>query len=306
MKPKTLLFGAGQGSLQVISNLSHRFDFIGYLDNDSKKHGTFFEGLKVYVPSSLTSLEYDKIVISTQWSMSVREQLIEELGVDPEKIVLPEKKVFKNFEPFNNPLSLALGRKIITSLSQLAVLKNLPLVIDFGTLLGVVRDGDIIPWDDDIDFSVPIEFAQKTEDMLIEFCESEKGDIKWKVNRLKDKLDSIAGYTLKFSSTNSDIEPFTTSICFRKIRGENSEHLPSLGMWYGPKHHFESVETLVWRGKTIQVPSLFKEYLKFLYGNWKVPKKNLRITDYAHIRDVDFSEIERAGLLEKNILNNDK
>ncbi len=36
-----------------------------------------------------------------------------------------------------------------------------------GALLGLVRDGDLLPWDDDLDISVPSEFAVKAYGALL-------------------------------------------------------------------------------------------------------------------------------------------
>jgi phosphorylcholine metabolism protein LicD len=36
--------------------------------------------------------------------------------------------------------------------------------LDYGTLLGAIRDNDIIPWDFDVDFTVPFEDCEKIKE----------------------------------------------------------------------------------------------------------------------------------------------
>ncbi len=54
-----------------------------------------------------------------------------------------------------DPKPQDLNRKNLIDVSNL--LKGIEHFVFFGTLLGLVRDGDIIPHDDDVDFYVPIE-----------------------------------------------------------------------------------------------------------------------------------------------------
>ena len=66
MKIKTLLFGAGEGSLRFIENTRNERHFIAYLDNSEKKAGTVFGNLPVHLPTDLRLFDYDEIVITTQ------------------------------------------------------------------------------------------------------------------------------------------------------------------------------------------------------------------------------------------------
>lgn len=305
MRIKTLLFGAGQGSLTYIKNTADKREFVGYLDNDLNKVGKTFQGIMVYSINDLLDLVFDEIVITTQWALEVQKQLIEELGIDQQKIVLPQKKQLKNITPFANLNSLELGRHIIKQLNALAIEGNIPLVIDFGTLLGLVRDQDIIPWDDDIDFSAPVEYAQKVEKLVVDFKKNNAEKIEWKIERVVDKDSNIAGLLLKFHDPSQTRTEFVTSLSFRKNIDGKAIHLPSLGMWYSPIKHFRSLELIRWQGELIQVPFLYLDYLSFQYGNWQVPKKDIQLSDYANLNSVEFADIQRAGFSAQAISENE-
>ena len=205
-------------------------------------------------------------------------------------------------QPFSNTSSLRLGRSIINKLSELALVRNVPLVIDFGTLLGLTRDGDIIPWDDDIDFSVPIEFGAQTEALLAEFVKSSHENVEWRIAKVTDKKQQIVGYWLKFSDPSDKMIEFTTSLCLRQNKNGNSEHMPSLGMWYAPELHFKHVDTIDWQGCVIQVPCQHLEYLTFQYGDWQTPKKDIQLSDYAHLQKVEFNDIQNAGFRAQTLV----
>lgn len=120
MKSRTLLFGAGQGSRQYMENNHDSREFVGFLDNDKKKHGTLFEGLPVHPPEIFDTLLFDEIVISTQWAMEVQHQLLNVLGVAADKVILPEKNQLKKITPFEHPQTMCLARNIISKISSIA------------------------------------------------------------------------------------------------------------------------------------------------------------------------------------------
>ncbi|MEP1385366.1 MAG: LicD family protein [Paraglaciecola sp.] len=291
MKAKTLLFGAGPGAGYFIDNTQQERVFVGMLDNDINKVGTVIFDLVIYSPQSLNSIDFDEIVITTQWAMAVKTQLIEEFNVPEEKIVLPAKNQLKSELPFYCEKSLLLGRRIIKGLSQLAIEENIPLVIDFGTLLGLVRDQDIIPWDDDIDFAAPQNKAAEIEKLVVIFV-ANNPDINWRMEKVTDGNDLATSILLKFTSASKDLLIFTTSIAFRSEQDGKSIHLPSMGMWYAPAHHFNNLSVLEWQGENLQVPADHLAYLTFQYADWNTPKKDIKLTDYAHLQEVNFADIK--------------
>lgn len=299
MKIPTLLFGAGPGACQYMENNTLEREFIGFIDNDKAKHGANYADLPVYGPEQISQLPYKEIVITTQWAMEVHKQLIEELCIPESKVVLPNKNQLKKATPFQHSDTRELARNIVLSLSRFAAKTNFPLIVDFGTLLGLVRDKDIIEWDDDIDFSVPVELASQTEAMLTEYIRENELGIRWNLERVVDKNERMAGLLLKFSDPG--FVAFTTSICFRENRDGQSLHLPSLGMWFAPQEHFSNTEVITWQDETIRVPFAHEQYLTFQYGDWKTPLKNMQLSDYANLNQVDFADIQKAGIKAQTV-----
>ena len=68
----------------------------------------------------------------------------------------------KNYQPSTKTLQYQLS--LFNNFYELAKLlkeNNIPFWASAGTLLGVIRHGTIIPWDDDIDINVPVKFKNK-------------------------------------------------------------------------------------------------------------------------------------------------
>lgn len=110
MMIKTLLFGAGASAKAFMSNCAEEREFVGIVDNDKNKDGQVLDGVVICGPEKLTEFTYDEIVITTQWASEVKTQLIDSLGIAPEKICIPPKSKLKNKRrPFTTRLLVHLG-----------------------------------------------------------------------------------------------------------------------------------------------------------------------------------------------------
>jgi len=294
MKKRTLLFGAGEGSKQFRINEAESREFLAYIDNDEKRHNTKFEELIIISPLNIGNYDYDEIVITTQWANEVKEQLIKKLQIDDSKIIIPPKSTLKKPQPFKDEKTRNLARKIIKTLSTSAITDNLPLCVDFGTLLGIVRDDDVILWDDDVDFALDINLNQNLDKWIIENMYKVSDAIKWSLSKQLDKNNRVISYQIEF--IDNDFNSFITSITSRENNGEFSMHLASLGQWYAPSKHFDKLEKIIFQDTIIQVPSDTEKYLTFVYGNWKKPNKNMTMGDYNHIGNISYQDFNNAGL----------
>ncbi len=296
----TVLFGAGIYGDNYMNNNKDK-NFIAIVDNDKNKHNTLFNSIKVLSVDLMLNLDYDEIVIASYWESSIKRQLID-LGVSKDKIICPPKKEIKHLSinPFEDRETINMARNIITSICGKAYKRNIPLHIDFGTLIGIMRDGDLIPWDDDIDLAIEESYSKEIEEFIKNDAFYNYKDIKWVITKIVDKDLNVVSFDLNF--TSQSIKQFTISIALKRIVDDKVIKIGSLGQWFNPSHCIETLEVLNWKGTNIFIPSSFDEYLTFMYGDWRTPVRDVSIgeeytTNFQHVSFEDFKE---AGF--KNII----
>lgn len=285
---KTLLFGASQAGINFINNSKDQRDYLAFIDNDPKKHGTTIKNLEIISPYNINKYNYDEIIITSLWELSIKKQLIEELKISPDKIIIPKDKnllIISNLlPPFYSDITREFGRNFISMIGEKAVKNDLPLFINEGTLLGIIRDGDIIKWDCDIDFAALSKYAEDIEKFILNILPSLIKNIKFSVEKCVNNLNQTMSYIITFTSNNPDIIPFITTIEFLDIVDERAILLNTLGLWYCPKHHIEILYKYTWNDSTLFVPSDYEKLLEFIYGkDWKIPNKDFSFSDYQNM-----------------------
>jgi len=107
-KNKIVLFGFGGIADQAISYYSLEYEILCYIDKDSQKWGVSKQGIKVYGPSKLNVLEYDKVVITSMYYPEIRGLLLEQ-GIESSKIeVFPDTSSFRKLF-CSIPVSIAMA-----------------------------------------------------------------------------------------------------------------------------------------------------------------------------------------------------
>ena len=164
---------------------------------------------------------------------------------------------------------------------------DIPYTLDAGTLLGIVRDGDLIPWDNDIDLMLPVESIDRLRRVYGEIFRHG-----WKVSRTYPmqfaseawqigdprvvKLRSWNPWLFGPGSTLLDI-----TIIYRHRDAfwwEMAKKVCSVEADYLDQHTY-----LQFGGRQVRVPSRYEAYLTRLYGDWKTPDRTFHHDQFGTI-----------------------
>ncbi len=134
-----------------------------------------------------------------------------------------------------------------------------------GTLLGIIRDGDFIKWDWDVEIAVPAEqivplrkqIVRALKNAYFEIYSITRSRINYKINAVKYGCRyEIMAYVLKENE---------------RVRLRSKM----------PARFFSKGGTVTLRGFEFAALHPPKEYLNYNYGDWKVPVKSTRRSDYT-------------------------
>jgi len=277
---KTVLFGTSKAANNFLTNDIKKREYIIAVDNNSEQHGKEFHSMKIIGVDKLSSYEYDEIVVASFAGLEIKHQLLS-LGVDESKIYLPQKSLLKAGikYPFEDELTLNNAREVTKLIASRAYEKNIPLHIECGTLLGILRDGDLIRWDDDVDFSSIISYQKEVENFIHEL----KDEIQTLLKCELDILITPSNIKLTIMPISEKFYQFEVDIDFKFIKNNNAIELGNQ-IFYTPAHHTEKLETFLWEEITIFIPSNVEAYLEFIYKDWKKPQKEYSLDDYNHYK----------------------
>lgn len=184
-----------------------------------------------------------------------------------------------------------IAEKMLIEICKVLEKQGIPYVLEGGTLLGIVRENRLLPWDNDLDITITDEYLKKL--------------LKAK------KYLWLAGYRTRIRFHNRDIGPFKTGqvrlikISTRKfffIKGiklldifiktkESGKYFWVVGI-KNPvlksvdSHYYENFSTINFNENKLSIPYDWDAYLTYRYGDWKTPVKewNFKKDDNAIVK----------------------
>lgn len=168
--------------------------------------------------------------------------------------------------------------KMLKKVTHILEKNNVKYVLEAGTLLGIIRENRLLPWDNDLDLTITAGQCEKLLNIRYKF---------W-----------LAGYRTRIRRYKQDTGPFkkgqprilkiqTTKLGFIKeyslmdifikyeINGEYkwtvSSKNPILKM--APKHYYDERRKWEFADKEFYIPKDYVSYLEYHYGDWETPVK---------------------------------
>ncbi len=157
--------------------------------------------------------------------------------------------------------------------------EGIPWHLEGGTLLGLVRDGQLLPWDHDLDFSVPASAATDLRQVLrqlpgkwrLSFRQFESDTEMWRRQDLR--LIKVKNRHLFFMPGDHCLDIFIKYPYRDACYWQAGDYIMKADARF-----YEGCDTLEFRGQRLCLPRDHEAYLIAKYGDWKTPDKNWDIS----------------------------
>jgi len=286
MKHPAIIFGAGEAGIAAAHKLSTEYEIVAFCDNDKSKVGKQFMSSPIISPEQLVDHQDSTIFIASEFAEQILSQLNKITLLDPVKIqVVPASFV----RPINFGQDRSTRQMADSILQLIAMQLNLvraKYYVDAGTLLGIIRDGELIPWDDDLDFAVESSHCQLVKNTLETMLPELEAltSCQWQLLELKNSRDfgavrigEIRGYKLKPQDSTKALPLIDFFVKY--VDGDWMDYtLASRGIRM-PSRHIKQTVSHNYKRVQIAIPNDVEGYLQRHYGDWQTPNQEWNLSD---------------------------
>ncbi len=171
-----------------------------------------------------------------------------------------------------------IGKRLLLDIVDILNAAEIDYMVDSGTLIGLARDRDILPWDDDIDIVLPDRELSKFLKVLWKF--RLRG---WWISHRKIWYDHEAWKSGDYQSIKLRNRRFLVlrgrvkadiNVKYR-VGDRYVWHMLGMGMiCESPARYFDGYELLEYEGRQVKVPAGYDAYLTDKYGDWRTPNRD--------------------------------
>ena len=173
--------------------------------------------------------------------------------------------------------NLVQAEKLLSDVITIFESCNVNYWLEGGTLLGLRREGRLLPWDNDLDISIHESeigkldklqqtlkkngFRIRTRTFSLDSDFFAKGDLRMIKIRTKRFFGLVKG--------NVCLDIFIKYTKNEKTYWEIANKVKNV-----PSKYYDTFKTLDFKGNTYAIPELTDEYLTYRYGDWQTPVKD--------------------------------
>ncbi len=175
-----------------------------------------------------------------------------------------------------------LGEKALRDVVEILEAENIPYVLEGGTLLGIVRENRLLPWDNDLDLTITRPYTNKLLGARWKFWL--KG-YRTRVRKIKNDSEHFKkgdARILKIQTTRffffKDVS--LMDIFIKDLTGDRYYWTVSEKnvLKSAPRKYYEKFTTFSFNDKLYSIPAEYDAYLQSRYGDWKTPKQTWDFT----------------------------
>ncbi len=168
--------------------------------------------------------------------------------------------------------------KILKDITDLLDTHDIPYCLEGGTLLGIVREKRLLPWDDDVDITITADQFNKAKTCLrkvalkyrlkFRFVFEDFGPLKAGAPRIIKILDR------RFFFFRGQVQ---LDIFVKHSDGKDYYWVIGRSKEYAvksvPEKYYKELTTIEFDNKQYSIPKEYREYLTLRYGEWEQPVK---------------------------------
>ena len=175
------------------------------------------------------------------------------------------------------------GMHYVVEISEMLRVKNAFYFLDFGTLLGVIRDGNIIPYDRDVDFGIYFsdEFRLNDLDNIMLNMGFKKNKIFYINDEIKEISYSKGIINIDFFCHENKGD-FSCTYLFKREVNKIYPTNDSYTVYLMKNGKISGIKNISINGRDVCVPQNSEEYLASVYTEkWRVPNPKW-VTEKMH------------------------
>lgn len=271
-----LLFGASSGGQRALPIFKNKTNILCFIDNSKRLIGTFIDGIKVEHPDHITKASFDEIIICSSYHKEIKEQLIKQYQVPDDKISILNASIMKGTQTIGDPNRMNAAINTIKTVADIYDTNEIFYYLDHGTLLGIIRDGDLLDWDNDVDFAINAEDAEQAYlvakekfttpyDVKKVYRETDTGDSLVRLIRIEYNDQALADIILKEKFNEKRL----WYVGFTRLQVDDQMH--------------KKVKKIKFHGFLVNIPEESEKYLSILYGDWKNEVEDWNHSMYKNI-----------------------
>jgi len=278
---KVVIFGAGQAGEAALKYLaSSGQQVMAFFDNDETKSGMSIDGIPILHTTELPSYDFDEIYIASEYLEQIEQQLIKDFAIDVNKIKLLSASAIKHISLGQDTKTTALAESILLLICNVLRQENILYYVDAGTLLGIIRDQQLIPWDDDLDIAI----AATDHEACYQIISATLPELNalTGVDYQLHKLYSTQNFgavkvgdlrSFKLVPINPNEKKPLLDVFIKYKSAEVMDYVIASRGFRMPVEHIENLEWHEFKGQKISIPGQVELYLERHYGDWRTPVK---------------------------------